>query len=509
MPILYPLAISGLLNGIGALFIGFLAVFKKRKDNLHRVFALLNIAIAIWALSYWRWLLSDSYTSALFWVRMLSIGSTLIPIFFLHWMLILVGLAQKKRMLLRLGYLMTIIFLLFNFSPYFVENVEPTFNFPYWPKPGILYHFYIFFSYLSLLTYGVYRLFKGYREAIGHRKAQMKYVFLGLAVAAPAGFTNFPLWYNINIPPYGNFFVLAYVICYGYAMLRYRLMDIRVVMGRTSIYVFSFLSVIGAAFLLIFLNTKLAQPLTFNLVLLLGALLSLLFFQLLKFYERIAARYFYHTFYNTQIVIADLEERLTRVLELETLSALILNILKNTLKLEKIGILAKGVGEEKFSVTRTINSTKEELFSLIEDGFLPQYLENTKKPIVREELTRMIEKVKEKEKLQKLQENLKRIKISLCLPLIFEGKIISIIVLGDKISQEPFFSQDIELLTTLSRSASIALKNASLYSEVKNRKMELEKFYRLTVGRELRMIELKKKTQELEEKIKREKGGGE
>ena len=40
--------------------------------------------------------------------------------------------------------------------------------------------------------------------------------------------------------------------------------------------------------------------------------------------------------------------------------------------------------------------------------------------------------------------------------------------------------------------------------EIEKRKEDLEKFYKLTVGRELRMIELKKQIKELEEKTKRE-----
>jgi len=73
--------------------------------------------------------------------------------------------------------------------------------------------------------------------------------------------------------------------------------------------------------------------------------------------------------------------------------------------------------------------------------------------------------------------------------------------LGDKKSQEAFSNEDLELLNNLSYQASIALKNASLFAEVNKRKEELESFYRLTVGRELKMIELKSKIKELEEKL--------
>jgi hypothetical protein len=290
-----------------------------------------------------------------------------------------------------------------------------------------------------------------------------------------------------------------------YAIVKHRLMNIRLVLGKGAVYFLSLFTVILLACLAMLINRQLAQPLTYSGVLILGVFLSILFFQLLKFYEKIAEQYFYHTFYNTKIIIAELEEKLTRVLELETSSSLILDTLKNTLKLEKIAILIKKIGEEEYFVQDAINFSKEELFFFTKDDFLFKYLEKTKKPIIKEELTPLIEKTKEKDNFQKIQTQMEKIGVNLFLPLIFEGKLIAIIVLGNKISGDAFFSQDIELLTTLSLSASIALKNASLYSEVKNRKEELEKFYRLTVGRELKMMELKQKIKELEEKLK-EKG---
>jgi len=57
----------------------------------------------------------------------------------------------------------------------------------------------------------------------------------------------------------------------------------------------------------------------------------------------------------------------------------------------------------------------------------------------------------------------------------------------------------------LSYWASVVLHNANLYSEVKKRKEELERFYRLTVGREMKMVELKKRNLELEQKLRENK----
>ena len=242
-------ALTGLFNGIGALALGLFVFFKKKKSDLHRIFALLNLAIAVWALSYWQWLITSEKSVALFWTKILTIGSTFIPILFLHWILLVLNKEKEKKKLLILGYLMSAFFLLFSFSPLLVKGVEPSHNFPFWPVPGILYHFYIIFSYTLLLGYGVYQLFTAYRQAEGHKKEQMKYIFLGLAIAAPAGFSNFPLWYKINFPPYLNILVLGYMACYAYAILKKKLLDIKIVLTQTLVTLIAillFINLVGA-----------------------------------------------------------------------------------------------------------------------------------------------------------------------------------------------------------------------------------------------------------------------
>jgi len=70
---------------------------------------------------------------------------------------------------------------------------------------------------------------------------------------------------------------------------------------------------------------------------------------------------------------------------------------------------------------------------------------------------------------------MKTIEAALCLPLLMKEKIIGMIVLGNKVSGDPYSEQDIELLTTLSNQASIALQNAKLFSGVRNFNLELER----------------------------------
>lgn len=223
-------AISGLINGIAAVSFGFLVVYKNWRDTINRVFFLLMTAVAIWSFGYWQWLYSADYASALFWVRVLSVGSILIPSFFLHWIFLLLGKKDKEsKHALAFVYFLAAIILGFSFSTLLVKDVVPKLSFQFWPVPGILYHFYLGIVYVALVIYAVALLLKDYKTALSDKRGQIFYVVLGSVMGFGGGLTNFFLWYDIPIQPFGNFFVASFPVFYGYAMLKHKLFNAKVV----------------------------------------------------------------------------------------------------------------------------------------------------------------------------------------------------------------------------------------------------------------------------------------
>ena len=393
------------------------------------------------------------------------------------------------------------------FTPFFIKGPGKLRGIFVEAKSGILEPigriYILFFSTLILYNLLVY-----YLRTTGFKRLQIRYFISGVIIYLVVGFITtafIPLVFRnpayVDVTAYFSFF---WILLTAYAILKYRLMNIRIVIGKGTAYLFSLTTIIGAGFLIAFLNNKLPQPLSLNFIVPIIAILSILLFRLTKFYERLAARYFYHTFYDDQKVLADLGEKLTQVIEINALSSLIIDTLKNTLKLERIAILTEEKDRKQYIIRKVIGFEQQKLTFISKNSYIVQYLKRSKEALVREELISAIEKAPEEEKkaLQELKEKIKRVGIEVCLPLIFKRDIIGIVILGKKISGEAFSAQDLDLLTTLSRQASIAIKNASLYSEVIKEKEDLERFYKLTIGRELKMIELKKKIKELEGKSK-------
>src|SRR3989344_1711357 len=223
-------AFSALLNFLTSFILGIFLLSKNKANPINYTFCIFALSVAFWSLGYFIWqIFTDSSEEALFWTRILMIGAIYTPITYLNFIFALFGTLKAKKKFLFLSYCLFTGFLPFVFSPLFISHVEQELSFEFWPKPGILFHFFliIWFSYL---IYAVCILLKSYKKIeniIDHN--QIKYVLIAMIIAFAGGSTNYFLWYGIPIPPVGNIFVSLYVIIIGYAILKHHLFDIRVI----------------------------------------------------------------------------------------------------------------------------------------------------------------------------------------------------------------------------------------------------------------------------------------
>jgi signal transduction histidine kinase len=260
---------STLINGILASLFGFFVYLKNRKSLVNKKFFLMCIGVGIWSFSYVKWLLVQTKESALFWSRMLNFGATLIPIFYLHWVLAFLNLDKKKRGVIIFGYLITFIFLLFSFTPYYIQSVKPVLSFPYWPQAGSLYVCFIILGYIGLIGYGLYQLFENRKTAIKEKRNQIDYIILGTILGFGGGATNFPLMFGISLfPPYGQPLVSVYPIIFTFAIYKYHLFGIRVLLTEL---------LVGLMGIILFLQVIFARNLQWRISSILTFLLFLIF----------------------------------------------------------------------------------------------------------------------------------------------------------------------------------------------------------------------------------------
>jgi len=221
--------LSSLLNALTATFIGFFVYFNNRRSKTNQLFVLFCMGVALWAYPYCFWPGAQDKATALLSFQLLHIGAIFLPIFYLHFVLVWLDLYQEKKRVLKLGYLAGLILSAFVFTPLFIKDMVPKFSFRYWAEPGILYHFFLFI-FFSYAIYSVYLLIKALPKADETKRNQIKYVLIGTIVGYLGGATNYPLWYNIPIPPIGNWTATIYVGIVAYAIIKHHLMDVRIVL---------------------------------------------------------------------------------------------------------------------------------------------------------------------------------------------------------------------------------------------------------------------------------------
>jgi len=102
------------INAITFFPIGVFTFLNNSKSRSNQTHSLFCMAVFFWSISYIFWLRAGSYEAALFWARALDAFSIFIPIFFYHWVFVLLGKDNKnpQKIFLILTYLASI------FSPF-------------------------------------------------------------------------------------------------------------------------------------------------------------------------------------------------------------------------------------------------------------------------------------------------------------------------------------------------------------------------------------------------------
>ncbi len=215
-------------NAFAAFAIGFFVFLQNRQAKANSTFFLLTITVTIWSTAYYAWQIANDAVSALFWSRYLMAGAIFIPIVYIHFILAFLGKTKKNKKSLLLSYLIFFSFFLFNFTSYFVNRVEPMLSFKYWPKPGPVFHLFLIL-WVAYALYGMYLLSVAYKTSKGIKKIRIRYLIGGIILGYVGGSTNYFLWYGIPLPPIANFFVILQLLAIAVAILKYRLLNIKII----------------------------------------------------------------------------------------------------------------------------------------------------------------------------------------------------------------------------------------------------------------------------------------
>ncbi|MCP4138214.1 MAG: SpoIIE family protein phosphatase [bacterium] len=466
---------SALLNGITSLALSVYVLSQDTKKPINRSFSYYAFAMAFWSLSYFLWQFSNNKYDALFWTRMLMLGAIFIPPSFFHFIVNLLNLREKKKKELVFGYVLSVFFASISFSQLFIKDVVRRMQFDFWPVPGPLFHAFlaVFFCYI---TYSFLLALTQFRSLSGIARNQIKYVLVGTFVSIVAGSTNYFLWYDIHILPYGNALASIYVFTAAYAIIKFQLLDIKLALTRGTIFTLVYV-VLFTGPVVIAINWEVYFEST------LGKRWWIAFFICEGVFSYIAQ--LIYNFLSTKIeerllreqrrfhtYLRDASHDMIHIRNLKELQSRVLHILTHGIRISHVKLFSYNKEQDYFELTafRGIEEREQTGLPLARDHALIKLLHRVQKALVYDELDEM--GYQRGINMRELKDEFRGLGAALIVPNFSRKRLIGFISLGGKFDNEVYNMDDINVLTTLSNQVALAMENASLYQNLERKVAE-------------------------------------
>ena len=307
-------------------------------------------------------------------------------------------------------------------------------------------------------------------RARGVARARLQFVGTAFAISGAGAITAnlaFPvLTGKSTYSWFGPYFGLILTALVAHAIIRHRLMDLRLVVHRGLTFAIAMLlSLCPVAVALAFYwPTLVAHFGPDELIFLLGATVVVAFLvpPTRDIARRLLDRYVYRTRANYQRTVREASRMLTRVLDLKRLLPFISKTVVEATSVEGVAIYLRDEDGFRRAVAQRRNEASEFEAPATAPASVIAALTRVQEPLVADEVARQI--VTDADRM--LSDDLAVTNWALLLPVISDDGLIAFIAVGSKLSGDPFYSQDLDLLMTLANQAGIAIKNARLYAQV-------------------------------------------
>ena len=451
--------------------IGFYVYRRNPSAPLNRAFGFTALTIGLWTLALaWGRFQPASFETA---IRAAFGAGSLCPfgilLFVEHFGS--TGTVHKRR--LRLLAVVAITLSALSFSPWMVTGVTRE---AYGMRPlyGFLHP--LFASYIVLtFALAATTLTQQYQRLVGLQKIQAGHLFLAFIVPGVlAAATNVFMPLVAGTSAYnglGPVFSLIMIAMVAHAIIRHRLMDIRVVIRRGVVYLVTFLSS-AALFVILLFGSNFLLPLEHGFSgrdIVLALIVAVAFQSVKSRVQHLLDLYLYREPYDYARTVREASRALTATIDLQELLGHVGRALVSTLRPEGMSIYLLDPEDHEFRLAWSAGSGASVPTASIASPLIST-LTADRQLIFRDEIggARPTDR-------DRLLADLDGFRAEVVGPLIEENALIGFLVLGAKRSGDPYFSNDADLLTTLANQAAVAVRNAQTHARVVQVNEEMQK----------------------------------
>jgi signal transduction histidine kinase len=468
-----------------------LFLITRRSRNLNpttKAYFQWTLFVSLWSFGYGITLSGCfDYNVTLLWNKFCQAMALLIGPFFFKFISVLITEQKKYKnlFLFYIGIAVSLAIVLIS-TDLLVESLWSFNEFKYQPKGGPLYGvFIIFFFWCN--SHGYYLALRKFKRSSGILRKQLKIFLISTGIGYGLSSSLFLQGLGLRIPPYGIFIMFSYVIILGYAIHKYKFLDIQVIVKRTLVFagLVSFVfGVFSAATFLV--RDLLGRHFGIHNFWINGVSIFLIvlgYDPLRRFLVNLTDKYFFQKKYDYQKLLKDASRGISKIKSLQHLLSLVVHFITMRMRVTNAAVLLIQDDENRYKLAYQRGFQKNFMeYFVDQDSELIRYLSEEHEAIDIENVKDCIEagnkkvvKGKESRKynFEEIKKTMEELETSCCIPSFLGKELRNILILGNKKSGDYYVEADLNVLYTLAQESAIAIENARLYDEALNKTKEL------------------------------------
>lgn len=445
--------------------------FAGKRTN--RLFAYYVIVAAIWSFTSYMLHLSTSPQQSLFWNELLTGALVWTLIAYYHFLRTYTNRPAGKEVYL--GYIFVIALTVLCLKGYIVQYA--------YVLEGILYHSLGFSIYIIgticffYFGAGLVLLIKKYRSSADTiDRNRTAYLMAGWTILIALSYTNvIPAVAGLPLDHIGS---LANAIIIAYAIRRYHILDIKLVIRKGLSYsgVTIFLT---ALYLVVLVTVQISFQnwigySSLALAAALAILVAIIFNPLRNFLQRGIDRLFYRKTYDYRQVLLSFTTKINNVLDLGELAQSVMDPIVEIMQVKQAALLFPEFESGDFNSRFVQQASQEKPFTKLRfpnDSPIVAWL-TTEGKALRRELIDLIPQLKGLWEIERIA--LDALGVELLCPIRSKGNLISILALGKKQSGSSYSDEETDLLSTMANEAAVAIENARMLDNLKSQQLQVE-----------------------------------
>ena len=464
-----------LFAAASCLVLAIVVLTHNHRKLVHWAFAALSVNLMLWALGVFA--IINSYDPSepahseymvRVWLRTTFIIACFFPITFYQFIgLFPRGMITGSRRYLTFHYILAPLLVGLSFTSWHIREIRFVDGIPFVSHGPVFLVYFI--TCLIMFVVMHLNLFRKLRHATGVEQRQIHYVLLGIFASIFVGtMTNIVLpAFQINdLQPYGPIFLVLMMGLFAYAMVRYQLMDIRVIASRTTVYMvvttFVIATFVTMAYLVQWIMNERGNEIQVLPTVLAALIVAMVVEAVKERVELLFSRVVLKERYDANRLFARISEQASQVVQLDQLLRNIAEDIQTTVGVSLIRLFL--VDERRpFLTTLEYSSVPgEPTGTVFNHEPLLVYAQSHPGPIVLEHLLH----VRPNERKARAAMHMAEIDAHLCLPLRTASGIVGLLTLGAKDSHEIYSSEDLVVFRALAGPLGTAVENARLYNKL-------------------------------------------